>query len=1030
MHCLRFLLKSKQLVVRCFFRSFNCCCLFYSKCFSTVAVNHVLVLVDSSASFKAMLSFFGDDFLKSCAGVSGEAGYCQYMSGCFCWHILCSDRISGVDWLRQAIKNKKIHRFSTTLFLVDALILTAKEDRFKSEVAMRKNIVRNVLDCVKSLGCIQLVVSGCDHLFGFKDFFYALDRDFSHKIVGVDYCNSDVSDKEFFSKELMSWLDQLASCQYRLVMFSDDPVICQRIVCFLSIFKVFLLRFCYFVSCVVVSEEKCRGGLVCFLGESSYLSNKLFNNNYVSLFYARSKGKVRGFRLNRRRRFFCGAVYLLCVLFLLFFGRLLMHEKAYAVAFQQRVVKLDEKLSQVVLYPDALVNYHESLVEIYQQYQFFLKGIPNVFMRNARIDQGMIVFRDNFLKVLNYFVWWDVIDQMKNKLQFYHHQWKLFPEQRDHIRGQYYHYLKSYVMLWLPDHVSIDVLRGVFSNMWLEKMPSFDGGRRSSHVYHKIDVMMEFYLKKGLINKIDRGSFIHPGVDEMNLIKEARKDLFIDDNFKNVFYEKIDQNNRLISLNDLLKVNTPSIFLNKGEIPYIYTESGWINVVHPLLLSMKKHHDSEAWVFGMTDDEGSMGFNDNINLLLTAYQKNYQAAWINLMSQVRLLGSSSFSDYLSDFQRIFRVDSNFLRFVSVCYRNLNIHFSLHNQMVKKIDAIHSNKKQKKSLFNSFVVNYQQIGYAVQDDLQKIESSSDVEKSAFDFAGDVFSDNTVPSLEKAALLVDNFVDRQPRSFQSAWRYVLLLPIRSAWSHVLYSSSEFINAQWKNKVYSAYQLTLKNYFPFSVSSVDSIAPGVISDWLKPAAGNVFVFYRDYLKNFIKKESGVLTLRKWLDVSLSLSLSSLNQIEWLLSFGDQLTPVQGLKFSYQLRPVADHRVESILIKLGNNKFVYNNGPIRNYSFVYQSLVNGEHSSYVRVRLLNGKVFRSKEFYSLYSGFRLWQHANWHKVSSEKYQLCWNFSHSNVCEAKVYLKGLAADFLYQWYKKGIVFPPDLMVVDLHGVE
>ncbi len=742
----------------------------------------------------------------------------------------------------------------------------------------------------------------------------------------------------------------------------------------------------------------CAGDDGFFIRKGSKITNNVFGD-----------GKV-GFlkKINTRLSvvaFVCGVLSLSWLFFL-------DNEKNKSLVFQKSILQSDREVADILAYSgDGLIDYHQQLVDIYMAYLSGKSNAGFLFGRNYFVGQGDQIFLNDLLRTVNYFVQSEIVSYLEERLSFYHNQWKGFPENREKIRGEYYHYFKYYMMLWLPDHACLDGLSDFFSNIWLRSVAG-SNGNSSGFLEGKKNAksMMKFYLLYFFSSKESSDiSLSRITKVEENIINQSRKDLLLNSNAINEFYEKMSFMKDGYSVPDILKKEASYINYSSAKIPYVYTMEGWQDYVDPWLRQAGEHAGHDSWVFG--DDGRKVVDSIDVKNMIAIYQKSYAENWLAAAKSISFKPLLNINNALNILTKATSADSDYFQMLSYFHHIFRRQLNINNPTL-----FHGSSDG----FSQFINKYRQQLLMLLQDLQQMQSGVDQEKSEYEYCNKVFSGVSEASVVKIVAMINAFSSGQPEPVQKAYQHLLLMPVVSVWKLILQDSALYVDGRWKALIYQPYLQDLNGVFPADLSATNDVPLSTMALWFSNNSGYLYSFYQHYLYQITDNSGGVLALKSWLGFSVPVNAESLSRFSYLLSFSKNLFSSKSLGFLYRIDPDPSDDIESIVFYDGLNKFNYNNGFLKGYDFKYLS--GDLKDSYVSVKAIHDELSHYRSTGGLYSFLKLLREADWRKTAKNNYQLCWHFNHDQHCLARVYLSGNAISTLFTWHKDGLVFPTSLV--------
>lgn len=205
---------------------------------------------------------------------------------------------------------------------------------------------------------------------------------------------------------------------------------------------------------------------------------------------------------------------------------------------------------------------------------------------------------------------------------------------------------------------------------------------------------------------------------------------------------------------------------------------------------------------------------------------------------------------------------------------------------------------------------------VQEYVAEISLAPDPGQKAFEIAKARHQNgaaNPIASLRAYAKTAPNPLDRWLTSIaDETWRVIML------------TAHDYVNAEWRNQVYSPYSRALKGRYPLNRNSNDELALFDFSEFFKPA-GTVDAFFKQYVQPFVDTRN---TWRNKVvdNYSIGFSNGSLNHVRKALAiknifFRDN---PESPTISLELKPLSmDERDAKFTLDIGDNRLTYKHGP-----------------------------------------------------------------------------------------------------------
>ena len=92
-----------------------------------------------------------------------------------------------------------------------------------------------------------------------------------------------------------------------------------------------------------------------------------------------------------------------------------------------------------------------------------------------------------------------------------------------------------------------------------------------------------------------------------------------------------------------------------------------------------------------------------------------------------------------------------------------------------------------------------------------------------------------------------------------------PVKNVWTAIIRDTQEYLNAQWRLRVYDHYNRTLSSFYPFTINGMDAPLED-FEEFFNPEVGVLWTFFNDELDDFVNKDPW--RTNKWEDVGIGLS------------------------------------------------------------------------------------------------------------------------------------------------------------------
>ncbi len=201
-------------------------------------------------------------------------------------------------------------------------------------------------------------------------------------------------------------------------------------------------------------------------------------------------------------------------------------------------------------------------------------------------------------------------------------------------------------------------------------------------------------------------------------------------------------------------------------------------------------------------------------------------------------------------------------------------------------------------------------------IQEIALSPDAEQKSFEIAKARYTSgaaNPVTALRAYAKSSPEPVQRWLTSLSD-----------EAWQVIMQSAHQYVNKEWRARVYQTYSQGLAGRYPLNRTATDELALLDFSGFFKPQ-GTVDQFVKEFIDPFIDKRSN-WSNRAVDGYSIGFSSATVNQLQRAASIRDVFfrqnpeTP----SISLELRPLSMDKEDAVFtLDLGDERLTYNHGP-----------------------------------------------------------------------------------------------------------
>lgn len=509
--------------------------------------------------------------------------------------------------------------------------------------------------------------------------------------------------------------------------------------------------------------------------------------------------------------------------------------------------------------------------------------------------------------------------------------------QKGHQGGDLYNSFRTYLMFNKTEHMDKQLIVDWFTSDWDKNMQG-EASRRKElqlHLQALLNLDLESFQLNNQIVKQTRSILLRVPVHQ-RIYSRIRT--------RPEFNQKIDMLNLFGETVRESFTITPSIE-QALQLPYMFTKEGYdsidLTIDSPVIADIVNERwvlsdDVDAKVDFVKNDLGEISKKVE-DLYMADYidhwKKVFEALTVAQFTSVKQAGEvlAAFTDPVySPLLSILQVSANHTQLSSQLMQNMNDDYGesragsatayLSNkfkgtkvdQQFRDLNVVLRESSKKPAPIVSIVSKIQQL----QDFVGEISVSPDPGKKSFDVAKARYlsgAGNAITSLRA-------FSKNTPEPVK---RWLVSLSDET-WKIILSSSKQYVNSEWKNRVYSIYSQALAGRYPLKSTSGDELALFDFSEFFKPE-GTMDKFYINFVKPFINTRKG-WTNRVVDNYSLGLNSATLAQMRRAQNiknvFFRQNPSVPSI--SFQLKPYRMEKIDArFQLEVGDQRISYNHGP-----------------------------------------------------------------------------------------------------------
>jgi len=283
---------------------------------------------------------------------------------------------------------------------------------------------------------------------------------------------------------------------------------------------------------------------------------------------------------------------------------------------------------------------------------------------------------------------------------------------------------------------------------------------------------------------------------------------------------------------------------------------------------------------------------------------------------------------------------------------------------KELHVLMQESSQGLAPFDTWVQRIQQM----QEFVAEISLSPDPGKKAFQIAKQRYRDGTanpVATLKNYARSAPAPLDRWLTSLSD-----------EVWRVVMATANQYINAQWRNRVYAPYSRALAGRYPLNRRASDELALFDFVEFFKPS-GTIDSFYSEFVAPFVDRSDG-FNNRVVDSYSIGFSNTAIKQVRRGLAIKEVFfrSNPESPTISVELKPFSMNENDArFTLDIGDTRVTYNHGP-KFWKAVSWSGADEGKRIRVAIEDLNG-VLHEKTYSGPWAWFRLMDASNIQRTS-----------------------------------------------------
>lgn len=631
-----------------------------------------------------------------------------------------------------------------------------------------------------------------------------------------------------------------------------------------------------------------------------------------------------------------------------------------------------------------------------------------------RSEETLESLKQLYLKKTEPFFTQNIFDDMVRNLNNY-------ANGQDYSGEETYNYLKAYLLLGSErarldtsnQKFLVSVFTGILDSRFIKSNPA-----ATTEIKDSLKSMFTNYLTFFSKNLSDK-NFYNVKNDNL-LVNLVRSRMQYQPNAEGI-YARLKQNGISQFPNEFtLETAIGGIYSNiittDRRVPYIFTADGWINFIKDAIIEESTNPGKEDWALGKQQIKPAAGSemtpNEMKRSLLNLYLNDYQQTWVQFLQSLRYgdFGSGPvaatnlklLSDPISSpLVLITKIFADQLQVISEIYSptdtlRANPFAGLQLNATNAADVMKYKKfvlgapdGSKPGEINSIIVQYGIISGV----LESVRGGQDLAK---DYVVNVLSQRAV-EFPTALQMIKGASYNIP-----ALQSLFVDPVRLSWKAILSDASQYLNAQWKSKVFEYYNRNLAVSFPFKSNGPDAPIQD-FKDFFKPD-GVLWSFFNQELSSLINKERW--KANQWENEGVYFSNDFINALKRADDITSTLFKGADLTVSFRLKPQLPESktvrgqkpiVEQVFLNINGDEDYYKMGSPFWKDYTWPG-GRGVPVARMNISIRNYGTSETKGFDGEWALFKLLQDASSVRgESASQYNFNWFFKKENVYDVTV---------------------------------
>ena len=426
-----------------------------------------------------------------------------------------------------------------------------------------------------------------------------------------------------------------------------------------------------------------------------------------------------------------------------------------------------------------------------------------------------------------------------------------------------------------------------------------------------------------------------------------------------IILKNMNNNNLESEINLGLNNSNINIFASRqmtSQIPTMFTVKAFPNIIAQEIAQSTLEAMKGNEVLGTNLSVNKETINLLTEQLRTMYVNNYIDVWESLLANIHLLPPKDLLQ--TDMMIVYLMGNHspLLQFLQTCYDNTFFEpiLSLSSKL-QNVGLLLSKKNQSENQLYQILAGLQSLHQS----LQNVLTANNTDEAAFEVVSKRMQKNNLDAITQLRLIAD----KSPEPIKTWLNQIT----NATWHLLMQQASHYINTAWQEQVIRPYETNIADRYPFNLNTDREVALEKFAEFFGNP-GTILNFYSHYLQNFVDTTSS-WRLKTLDNEQLSLSDETLKQIEHAMRIHHAFFPYGDNKpyVQFTLQPYHfDQNIAWVKFNINNKQLIDNKETASQTHTLLWPSMNHSQTTSVQVMTADKKTTHHR-FAGTWGWFRL---------------------------------------------------------------